>query len=422
MNKKTAIKSIAAIFILALAVTSLSVANAVSTADKNIVSKKLLDSSYGKGLVGQLTSSVGMGDRLYEVTYADGSKQTMWIHSTFMGGLGKASIIETPGNTIWMTAGQPVPVNIRIKGVDLDLFRPPGGTTTTHRFELDDITDQYRWITTVEAPGMLINPLSYQNKVTITIPQQAAGKRIFLIKEYVKTLDGRWIPGMDSKSTDYIFTVIWTQAQQAGIATPSVTSPAITATPTNANYVPPAPGVDILVDSVPQGATVQVGGGAIGNTPVVVTMFSTDGSKSLVLSLGGYKTAMTTVSAKSENPVTVTLTPLAGTTVQATASASATTTATAGTTASATASATATGSTGNTGSSTGSVEQGNCKAGEVYDSVSKECIPLDLNSSQQKQKLTFGDGILIVMIIVAIGIAIYLKSGKDGKGSKKRKT
>lgn len=410
MNNRTVVLTLVLITLVLIPAVS-----AAGTGTNVIKTKKLVQSQYG--VIGDW---LGYGDRVYDITYTNGVTQTVFERTTLFKGLKPGTIIQTTG-TQWQTAGQPVSVNFRVQGVNLPLFCPSGCTATTHRFELDDITTDYRNILTSAPAQYLLNPLSYQNKVTLTIPAQGAGKRTFLVKEYVLATDGRWIPGAESLSSDMTFDVIWTQSQQSGTSTP-IATPSATVAPSNPGYVAPSPAKDIVVDSVPSGATLQVGGGSVGNTPVQLTLFETDGTKTIILTKGGYKTSVSTISYNSPSLVTVTLEAVATFTPQAgsgtgTGTGTGTDTGTGAGTGTGVGTGTGTGTPQPTATSSMGVDYGTPAA---TSGMSQEYGSEGSSGSNGSMYLILGVIALIVVIAAVVYPKPLEKKGKSGKGKKSK--
>ena len=292
---------------------------------KEVVKKELVESQYGT-----LGDLVGIGDRVFIETYADGSTEKVFERTTLA--LAKATIIEVGGGstTFWQTEGQNVNVNIRVQGVNVPSAKKYSCTTTStgtntctkHKFEIFDVqgSSAYYYVPST-SPLMAPLPSSLNSNpsvlATLQVKGQNAGEIHPYLKEYVELNDGSWMGGSTTKSSEYVLTIIWTQSTQAGTATPATTPIAVpTIVITNPNYVAPTLKTILInvVDSktsypIDGTAVITSGGSTLGTAPLAITVQS-DATKILYVKNTGYFTGVVTVAGTDASPFTVKLNPI----------------------------------------------------------------------------------------------------------------
>jgi PGF-CTERM protein len=428
MKLKT-INIIAAILIFSLMISSVSaLAN-----NKTVVSKVLEESQYGT-----LGGWVGIGDRLYRVTYDDGTTEDVFERTST---LSTGEIVEGGQSTIFQTQGNAAILNFRVRGLNLPKFTT--GTTSHHRFE---IWDDYNNIISTSEYDIPVASFT-QMPISISIPYKTLGTFLYFIHESVRANDGKYISevnyayGGDTKTTSSThFEVIWTQSGQGGDTPIGTIAPTVIVTGTNPGYTPPV-AVDSkqlnikAVDEVTGArltADVTIGSNHAGvTTPtqaLAISLYSNDPStKVIYVMTPGYETGIITVSYASATvgslsvslaPLTTptptpTPTPTATISATATSTGTATATSTGTVTTTATATATSTVTVTTTATSTPTVEdQRALIADKIATSTNPEEI-VALNAELERLKLAQTPaqplpGFEIVIAIAGLLIVAYL--------------
>jgi hypothetical protein len=207
---------IVSILIAVLILTSVSVASSVE--QKKVVKKELIDSQYG--FIGDL---LGIGDRLYKLTYTDGSTQQI-IYRSGLRKLSGAMITSMP-NTLYVQSGKwSVDVSVTLRGISSVM---DGQSVHVHQVDFLNSAGTY-------IGGFVRNVVSGESQTityTLDISSLPAGSNTIKAQEYVYLAGGTKARG----DTAYMTVVI-----PGAVPTPTLT-PVLTPYPTYTPYPTPTP-------------------------------------------------------------------------------------------------------------------------------------------------------------------------------------
>jgi len=310
MNKVKAIGILIAILILSSASVSLA-----SAGQLKVIKEEVIDSQYGF-----LGDVLGFGNRLYRVTYSDGTtSEVMKLGSSLLPG----AITEQPsGTTIWSSVCYNAKIDYRIKTVQ----DSTNSFTDNHKIEVweNDLGASVNLLKK-EFPAYKVydtNSFSSSSSIstpyTIQVPYRAYPadqKMPMMVVEYQQKKDGTWVmladPGY-GKTTTLMIGVIWSSKYQSGSGVGSLSSgscrytapqPSAPTTPTPA----PITTKTIRVLSDPSGAEVTSSGASLGTTPFDLAIDSSS-AKILTFTKFGYTSTAKGVDINTASPVTVSLT------------------------------------------------------------------------------------------------------------------
>ena len=301
------------ILIAILVLTSTSV-SLVSAGQLTVIKEEVIDSQYG--LLGDV---FGIGNRLYRITYSDGTtSEVMKLGTSLLPG----AITEQPsGTTIWSSVCYNAKIDYRIKTVQ----DSTNSFTDNHKIEVweNDLGASVNLLKQEFPQYKVYDSNSFSSSSTISTPYTvqvpyrayAANQKFpMMVVEYQQKKDGTWVmladPGYGKTST-FMIGVIWSSSYQSGGGVGSlsggscrysVPQPGAATTPTPA----PATTKTIRVLSDPTGAVITSSGASLGTTPLDLTVDSSS-AKILTFTLPGYTSAAKGVDVNTASPVTVAL-------------------------------------------------------------------------------------------------------------------